>query len=243
MRPTGIAIIGFVSLLVVFVFVAYVQLILLCLALIVCLLIVGGFVREGHKPRTFWIATARKSAEDAKTPPQDARIKIEGRSFSIQALPTRLEFTIHWRNLHLLIAIAFIAICAAVACLMEPELLTQRIEPASTRYFEFYLLCYFMVVLLFPSLAWLSECALMRAPGITLANVGARGFRIVYQFTDPRGGYYGGSTMNLGGAKDDQLKVVFCNPRNPGFNKPSCGLLFHKVKWANEPSASIAPKP
>jgi hypothetical protein len=237
MRPAGIAIIGFISLLIVFVFVAYVQLILLCLALIVCLLIVTGFVREGHTRRNFWITTARKSAEDGKIPPQDSLVKIEGRTFSVYEVPDRLEFTIHWRNLHLLIAIACIAVGAAFACFVGPDLLTQQIEPASTRYFEFYFLCYFMVILLFPALAWLSECALMRAPGITLANIGGRGLWVGYQFTDPSGGYYGGSSVNLGGSKDDQLKVVFCNPSNPGLNKLSCGLLFHRVVWANEPQS------
>lgn len=244
MRPAAIAIIGAISLLIVFVFVAYVQLILLCLALIVCLLIVMGFLREGHKPGTFWITTARKSEEESQPPPQDALVKIEGRTFSLHDLPERLEFTIHWRNLPLLVAIAFIAIGASLACLVGTDLLTQQIEPASSRYFEFYFLCYFMVVLLFPALAWLSECTLMRAPGITLANIGVRGggavggLWVVYQFTDPRGGFYGGATLNLGESKDDQLKVVFCNPGNPGLNKLSCGLLFHKVAWANEPSES-----
>jgi|SRR5580698_383921 hypothetical protein len=234
MRPAGIAIIGSISLVIVFVFVAYVQLILLCLALIVCLLIVMGFFRERHKPRTFWITTARKSDEAGQASPQDAVVKIEGRTFSIHDLPERLEFTIHWRNLHLLIAMAFIAIAALLACVVGTDLLTQQIDPATTRYFEFYFLCYFMVVLLFPALAWLSECTLMRAPGITLANIGTRGLWIAYQFTDPTGGYYGGSTFGFGGSKDDQLKIVFCNPKNPGFNKLSCSLLFHRIAWANE---------
>lgn len=234
MRPAGIAIIGLISLIIVFVFVAYVQVILLCLATIVCVLIAMGFLRERYKPRTFWITTARKSEEDVQTSPQDALVKIEGRTFSLYDLPERLEFTIRWRNLHLLIAMAFVAIGASLACLVGTDLLTQQIEPASTRYIEFYFLCYFMVVLLFPALAWLSECTLMQASGITLANIGVRGLWITYQFTDPGGGYYGGSTFGFGGSKDDQLKIVFCNPRNPGFNKLSCSLLFHKVAWADE---------
>jgi hypothetical protein len=84
MRSAGIAIIGLISLIIVFVFVAYVQLILLCLALIVRLLVVMGFLREGHKPGTFWIATARKSEVADSVPPQDTLVKIEGRTFSIR---------------------------------------------------------------------------------------------------------------------------------------------------------------
>jgi len=45
MRSAGIAIIGLISLIIVFVFVAYVQLILLCLALMICLLVIMGFLR------------------------------------------------------------------------------------------------------------------------------------------------------------------------------------------------------
>ena len=174
-------------------------------------------------------------------PPQDTLVKIEGRTFSINDLPARLEFAVHWRNLYLLTAIAFIAIASALACLLGTNPLKQQIEPATTRYFEFYVLSYFMVALLFPVLSWLSECTLMRAPGIALANIGGprrgglRSFWIVYQFTDPGGLYYGGSTMDLGGPKGDQLKVVFSNPGDPGFNKLSCGLFFHKVVWANGP--------
>jgi hypothetical protein len=242
MRSAGIAIVGLIGLIVVFVFVADVQLILLCLALIICLLIVLGFLREGHKPGTFWIATARKSEVADSVPPQDALVKIEGRTFSIiNDLPERLEFAVRWRNLYLLTAIAFIAIASALACLLGTNPLKQQIDPGSTRYFEFYFLSYFMVALLFPVLAWFSECTLMRAPGITLANIGGpgrggpRSLWVVYQFTDPSGGYYGGSTMDVRGPKGDQLRVVFSNPKNPGFNKLSCGLLFHEVVWANEP--------
>ena len=242
MRSAGIAIIGLLSLIIVFVFVAYVQLILLCLALIICLLVIMGFLREGHKPGTFWIATSRKSEAADSVPPQDTLVKIEGRTFSINDLPERLEFAVHWRNLYLLTGIASIAIASALACLLGTNPLKQQIEPGSTRYFEFYILSYFMVALLFPVLAWLSECTLMRAPGITLANIGGprrgglRSFWIVFQFTDPGGGYYGGSPMDLRGPKGDQLKVVFSNPRDPGFNKLSCGFLFHEVVWANEPA-------
>jgi hypothetical protein len=245
MRSGGIAIIGLISLIIVFVFVAYVQLILLCLSLILCLLIGLGFLREGHKPRTFWITTARKSEVNNTIPPPDTLVKIEGRTFPINDLPDRLEFAVRWRNLYLLTAIALVGIGSALACLLRTDPLRQQIEPASTRYFEFYSLSYLMVILLFPVLAWFSECTLMRAPGITLANIGGsdgggrRSLWVVYQFTDPSGGYYGGSTMDLGGPKGDQLKVVFCNPRNPGFNKLSSGLLFHSVVWADEPAALL----
>jgi hypothetical protein len=70
-RSAGIAIIGLSGLIIVFVFVAYVQLILLCLALMICLLVLMGFLREGYKPGTFWIATARKSDVADSVPPQD----------------------------------------------------------------------------------------------------------------------------------------------------------------------------
>jgi hypothetical protein len=40
--------------------------------------------------------------------------------------------------------------------------------------------------------------------------------------------------IDFGGRNNDQLKVVFCNPRNPEFNKLSCALLFHRLEWAKE---------
>jgi hypothetical protein len=240
MRPAGIAIVGFISLIIVLVFVAYVQVILLSLAVIVCLLIVLGFVRDGRKPCMFRIATARKSGEESQTNSPNVLVKIEGRTFSVRDLPAGLKFAIRRRNVPLLFAIAVIAIGSSLVSLVGTDFLSAHIEPGSTRYFEFYFLAYFMVVLLFPALAWLSECTLMRVPAMTLANVGVRGRGIgglwlAYQFTDSRGGYYGGTTLNLDKPKDDQLKLVFCNPRNPGINKLSCGLYFHEVVWVDTP--------
>ena len=236
MRSRAIAIIGLISLVIVFAFVAYVQLLLLCLAGIVCFFLVFGFVR-GRGTRHFSIPTARKS--DASSPPANAVIKIEGRTLVIDDLPDRLLFTVRRRNLHLIAAIAIIALGAVATCLLVTEPLTQQIDPSSVRYFEFYGLAYFMVVLFFSALVWSSESSLMRSPGITLANIGEResrsgGLLVAYQFTDPRGGYYGGTTMNLTGPKGDHLKVVFCDPKNPDRNKVSCGLLFHKVGWSDK---------
>src|ERR1700730_17116426 len=116
MRSAGIALIGLIRLIIVFLFVAYVQLILLCLALLICLLVIMGFLREGHKPGTFWIATARKSEVADSVPPPDTLVKIEGRTFSMNDLPELLEFAVHGRNLYLLAGIAFIAIGSALAC-------------------------------------------------------------------------------------------------------------------------------
>jgi hypothetical protein len=76
----------------------------------------------------------------------------------------------------------------------------------------------------------------MRSAGITLTNVsisqtgGLGTLWIRYQFTDPQGAYCGGSVIDFGGAKDDHLKVVFCSPRNPDFNKLNSALLFHQLK-------------
>lgn len=237
MRPAAIGIVGLASLLIVFFFVAYVQLILLCLGVIVSVVVVSGFRRGAHGRRSFWITTARKSETEAQLPPPNTVLNIEGRSFSVHELPERLEFTIARSNLYLVIAIALIAMSAVLACLVVADPLKHQIEPATPRFFLFYALCYLMVILLLPALAWLSECSLMRSPGITLANVVRQGLWTVYQFTDAQGGYYGGSNFSVKGRKDDHLKVVFCMSTNPSVNKLSRGLLFHEVTWASDQTA------
>jgi hypothetical protein len=63
MRPSGIAIVGFVVLVLVFGGVVYVQVALLCLALLLFLLIALGFVGQGRRTRGFWIST--RAAEPA----------------------------------------------------------------------------------------------------------------------------------------------------------------------------------
>jgi hypothetical protein len=238
MRPAGIALVGFVGLVLVFGGVVYVQVALLCLALLLFLLIALGFVWQGHRTRGFWIST--RGAEPG--PPEneaDSLVNIEGRSFSVHHLPPKLEFIVICRNLYMIVALAAIGGGTVLACVVASE---SFLRPSIDRphYFEFYALCYLMAVLMIPALAWLKECALMRSAGITLANVsihrsGSLGtLWITYQFTDPHGDYHGGSVIDLGGLKNDQLKVVFCNPKNPGFNKLSCGLLFHRLIWAED---------
>jgi len=92
-----------------------------------------------------------------------------------------------------------------------------------------------MAILLIPTLGWVFECALIRQPGITLASVSSLGRtrQIGYNFVDPQGGYHGGTAINFGGSQSDHLKVVLCNPKNPDANRLSCGLLFHKISWAD----------
>jgi hypothetical protein len=238
MRPAGIATVGFVGLVLVFGGVVYVQVALLCLALLLFLLIALGFVWQGHKTRAFWIST--RGAEPGQPANEaDSLLNIEGRSFSVHHLPPKLEFIVICRNLYMIVALAVIGGGTVLACVVASE---SFVRPSIDRphYFEFYALCYLMAVLMIPALAWLKECALMRSAGVTLANVstqrggGLGTLWITYQFTDPQGGYHGGSVIDFGGLKNDQLKVVFCNPKKPEFNKLSAGLLFHQLKWAED---------
>ncbi len=90
-----------------------------------------------------------------------------------------------------------------------------------------------MLLLLLPIGEWVFECALLRGPGISLANVHSQGKMIRYDLSGPQGGYHGGSALNFGGASNDTLKVVFCNLTNPDANRLSSGLLFHKIEWAD----------
>jgi hypothetical protein len=241
MRPAGIAFIGVVGLVLVFGAVVYVQVALCFLATILCLLIALGFVWQGHRARRFWIPMRAVEGEQSVSGP-GRLVNIEGRSFPIQRIPPRLEFTVLCRNLYTIFAVGVIGGVTALASVVVSE---SFLRPSIDRphYFEFYGLCYLMVVLMIPAGAWLDECSLMRSAGITLANVslsrnGSFGtLWITYQFTDPMGGYHGGSVIDFGGIRNDQLKVVFCNPRNPEFNKLSCALLFHRLEWAEGSSS------
>lgn len=241
MRPLAIGLTGFVALLLVFAVVAFLQLVLSCLALLLCGMIAVGFRWQANKKRAFWIPTTRDANVDEVDKPETT-VNIEGRTFSIRNLPARLEFTEHRRNRHLIGAVAIVAIGSLFACFVSWESFWKPINPESQHYFEFYGLCYLMAILLIPALVWLSESALMRAPGVTLANVRAHSngglgtLWVGYQFTDRQGGYRGGSAMDFGGPKNDHLKVVFCDPINPDFNKLSCGLLFHRIRWMDEPN-------
>jgi hypothetical protein len=237
MRPAAIALTGLVSLIFIFAVVAYIQLILLCLAVLLCLVVASGFVWGERRRRVFSVPVIRMSHASDSTAVECAPLKIEGRAFTVGNLPPRLEFMVGYRNIHLLIAIVVIAIGSGLAAILSTDPLLSHLDPGSYRYDEIYFLCYCMAILLLPALAWHSESALMRAPGIALAGVDGQSATlwVRYQFNDPQGGYYGGTTMDFGGPKRDNLKVVFCSPRNPNLNRLSCGLLFHRVTWSTFP--------
>jgi hypothetical protein len=231
MKPGLIALLGFGALLLAFTLGFYLQDLVILLASVLCLAIAIGFLWQGHKTRAFWIAGNR--GEGAYDPKLEAvRVTIEGREFSVQNMPARLNFAIAPRNMLMLTAISIIAIGSVVSIFVSSDSPFGPVPLESERYFVLYGLCYLMAILAVPTFAWLSECALLRASLITLAAVqgqmrGTRGtLWIRYHFVDPQGGYHGGSVVHFGGSRSDQLKVLFCNPRNAEVNKVSSGFPF-----------------
>jgi len=228
MKPKIIAVIGILGSVVGVVLSFYSAIPMLILALVLCFVIVLGFLWGGHRSRQFWIPTHVNTDEDSL-----GRVfRIEGREFSAQTLPFRLEFSIHSRNLHLLLAIALIASGAIFAILTGKISIFRMVDPDSELYWLYYIICYLMFILLLPTCEWLLECALIRSPVLTLANVQSDGKLIRYDFRGPRGGYHGGTALNFGGPQRDSLKVVLCNPANPDANKLSSGMLFHRIRWS-----------
>jgi hypothetical protein len=199
-------------------------------------MIVGqdGIIRQSR----FFIPATPKSEPVTGKPVEDKTLRIESRVFAESSLPFRLEFVLRRRNMSVLAALASIAVGAVLVSLLGPSSLLSPLEPDSGEYYVYYFLCYLIAGMLFIVGKWLSEAALLRAPAITLAKVrgraGSGSFLVEYEFTDPSGGYHGGSTMDFDRRKGDHLKVVFCNPMNPDFNKVSCGLMFHKIVWRSE---------
>jgi len=234
MRPATVGIVGFVFLILIFVGIWHIRLALLCISLLLCLFIAVGLRWEGHKSRTFAISLPRLQ-HDVASKDSASIVRIEGRQFKTDELPSRLNFTVTCRNLPILVAISMIGMVACAVCLLTPGSVLSGPIPDSDRFYLVYALCYLLVALCLPASTWLSECALLRQPGIALASVrgtssGGLGIKWVrYEFRDPSGGYYGGSVVDFGGPKDDQFKVVFCNAVSPNSSKLSCGLLFHQV--------------
>jgi hypothetical protein len=231
MKTKTIALVGVITLFGTLALSFYSSIPMLALALAICGGISIGFLWQGHKTRQFWIATNLPPSES--TP--NAQFRIEGREFSVQELPSRFEFSIHIRNTQLLFGIGLIALASLASILTGKVKLFAFVDPdLNPELYWFYsLLCYLMLLLLLPIGEWVFECAVMRSPGITLANVHSQGKMIRYEFRGPQGSYHGGSALNFGGPGNDSLKVVLCNPANPDANRLSSGLLFHKIEWAD----------
>jgi hypothetical protein len=239
MKPRLIALLGFGALFLAFTLRFYLQGLVILLASVLCLAIAMGFFWQGHKSRSFWIAGNRgHGAHDPKL--ESVRVTIEGREFPVQSLPSRLDFTIAPRNMLMLVAISMVATGSVVSIFVSSDSPFGAVPLESERYVLLYGLSYLMAFLSAPTFAWISECALLRGSLITMATVqgqmkGTRGtLWIRYHFVDPQGGYHGGSVLNFGGPKNDQLKVVFFNPRNADANKVSSGFLFHQISWAGD---------
>ncbi len=239
MKPRLIALFGFGALFLAFTLRFYLQGLVILLASAFCLAIAVGFLWRGHETRGFWITGNRGgAAHDPKL--EVALVTIEGRVFTAQSLPPRLNFTVAPRNMLMLTAISMVAIGSVVSVFVSSDSPFEAVPLESSRYFALYGLCYLMAMLLAaPTFAWFSECALLRRSLITMATIqgqmkSTRGtFWIRYHFVDPEGGYHGGSVVNFSGSHADQLKVVFFNPRNADVNKVSSGFLFHRISWAD----------
>ena len=156
MRPSAIALIGLVSLVLIFSGIFYLQIALLCLALLVCVPIAWGFCLHGHKPRSFWIRA------DNSFPRREQEMRIEGRSFNAPDIPHRLEFLVTCRNKYVLAGIALVPAGTVLACVFATDSFIKPMNPEIPLYAEFYVLCFLMVLLLFPAIMWLNESALLR---------------------------------------------------------------------------------
>jgi len=235
MKPAAIALIGFGALFLVFTLGWYLSIAMFVLGSGLCLAIGTGFAWHGHKEQKFWIPTHVRNDSENLLSMTGKAVQIEGRKFAVQNLPPRLEFKIRCRNMHMLAVIALLGIGTTATVVTGAVHLFDPVETGSERYWLYYALCYLMAILLIPTLGWVFECALIRQPGITLASVSSLGRtrQIGYNFVDPQGGYHGGTAINFGCSQSDHLKVVLCNPKNPDANRLSCGLLFHKISWAD----------
>jgi hypothetical protein len=229
MTTKTIALVGVITLFGTLALSFYSSIPMLVLALAICVAISVGFVWQGHKARQFWITANTDSAAERDP---GAKVRIEGREYRLQEVPSRLEFSIHVRNMPLLLAIAAVALASLVSIVTGRVSLFSFVDPNldGERYWFYSGLCYLMLLLLLPVGEWVFECALMRQPGITLANVHAERSFIRYDFRGPRGSYHGGSAINFGGSNNDNLKVVLCNPVNPDANRLSAGMLFHRIQ-------------
>ncbi len=234
MRPNRIAA-GFLILVAIFAGIAYIQIALLSIGLLVCAVVGYGFLRGDHRRRQVQLPAGSRSPEEKARDGAPKSVQIEGRRFDVDAVPTSLNLTITRRNNSVLIGILIVAAGAVLASVFS--LPTQHIDVENPRFFVFYVLCFLVALLLIPAFIWAGECSLMKAPGVTLAAVYGRGAGrlgmnwLSYGFTDPGGGHHGGSTIDFGGPGGDDLKFVFCDAHNPARNKLSCGLLFYRVFW------------
>jgi hypothetical protein len=235
MRPNAIAV-GFLVLLAVFAGIAYIQIALLTIGVLVCVVIGYGFLRGDHRRRTVRLPAESRSGGDEPQSRARKSVQIEGRKFELDAMPASLDLAIARRNNSVVGGIIIIAVGAVLASLFSFP--TQHIDVENPRFFLFYALCILVALLLIPSFMWAGECTLMKTPGITLAAVYSRGSGILgtkwlsYGFTDSGGGHLGGSAIDFGGPEGVNLKFVFCDPRDPSRNKLSCGLLFCRILWA-----------
>ncbi|SRR6266496_2429843 len=124
MKTKTIALVGVITLFGTLGLSFYSSIPMLALGLAMCTGISLGFFWQGHKSRQFWIVSNPPSEN---TP--NAKFRIEGREFSVQELPSRLEFSVHTRNMHLLFAIGLIALASLASIVTGKVTLFAFVDP------------------------------------------------------------------------------------------------------------------
>jgi hypothetical protein len=229
MKPTVILLTGLILLVIVFSFVAYVQVALFFSSAITVALFLWAFVMHRRGLREFSLKLPQPDEPEAAIP----MLVIQGKEFKPTAYAV-IKGQLTVANVPLLAGTFLLAL--AIFCIVPATTgFTQQIDINTSLYFVFYAIAYFSVIPLLIAGRFWFECRLLAGAGVTLGLIqrhlrGTGGSRqIQYEFRGPGGEYLGDTSANYSGTDRDNAVLIFFNPPFPALNKAAPSLFFHRV--------------
>ena len=161
---------------------------------------------------------------------EELSLRLSGKQVSLGFFKRWYEFEIEVRNRWLLALLVLASFGGAAVVWTTDEL------PMPNAFWGWGVSGWSLVCYL--SWRWLWERKAMCNTGFALGAFRVTGpagpllHRVVYQFVDGKGEYYGGSFRTLISDGSDDLTVVFHDEAKPEVSVPASAMIFHRLNWA-----------
>lgn len=222
MRPAVIAVIGVVGLVGVFLFELYLPLLLVLLnGLALGLILTGTIVPISSRMGRVVI----QFKEGMSTPDESLWPCIQGKRVNPN-FPRPLEFHLEPRSMFPLLFAGVLSLLAIAFAFQVHRNLFSAYQSDSGWYVLMFVFVFLTFIPLGLAGSWFRERLLLARSLVTMGNL-HRGGK-AYSFVDQNGANFGGIGKSRTQSADNAC-LVFYSPMNPEFNKPSSGLLFHRL--------------
>jgi hypothetical protein len=198
------------------------------------ILILAGFAVLPSSKSSFHVSVPLSRASESRDTTADG-VRFWGQLFVPAGFNRRLSFEIETSSWTTLWVVAALSVAALLAFASSSVPMLLPLSPDYEKYPALYFAMYLALVPLGIGIAWFGERLFLRsaiAAFGTVQVIQRRRFArwVQYEFKDLEEGIRG-SVEPAGTISDnDQLLLLFFDPRNPDKSKPALSLSFHHVR-------------